>query len=111
MQPYLRLMRVERPIGTWLTLLPGLWALAAAAPAGALPDARLAALFCTGAFLMRGFGCTINDMWDRDIDRRVERTRQRPLAAGELSRWDALWFAGGQAGLAALVLLQLNWYT
>ncbi|XP_022706431.1 4-hydroxybenzoate polyprenyltransferase, mitochondrial-like isoform X1 [Varroa jacobsoni] len=111
LQPYLRLMRIERPVGTWLTLLPSLWALTTAAPAGSLPDPRLAALFCTGALLMRGFGCTINDMWDRDIDRQVERTRQRPLAAGRLSRWDALWFAGGQAGLACLVLLHFNWNT
>ncbi|OQR70775.1 4-hydroxybenzoate polyprenyltransferase [Tropilaelaps mercedesae] len=111
LQPYLQLVRVERPVGTWLTLLPSLWALTSAAPAATLPDPRLAVLFCTGAFLMRGFGCTVNDMWDRDIDRQVERTRYRPLAASKLSRWDAFWFAGGQAGLAALVLLQLNWHT
>ena len=108
-QPYFRLMRFERPIGTWLTLLPGLWSLALAAPAGQLPDLKLIALFGAGAFLMRGFGCTVNDMWDKDIDGKVERTKSRPLAAGDLSRWDALWFSAGQAGLACFILLQLNW--
>lgn len=105
----MRLMRFERPVGTWLTLLPGLWSLALAAPPGQLPDLGLVTLFGTGAFLMRGFGCTVNDMWDKDIDGKVERTRARPLAAGELSRWDALWFSGAQASLACLTLLQLNW--
>ncbi|XP_003740877.1 4-hydroxybenzoate polyprenyltransferase, mitochondrial [Galendromus occidentalis] len=108
-QPYLRLIRFERPVGTWLTLLPGLWSLTMATPAGQLPDLHLIALFGGGAFLMRGFGCTINDMWDKDIDKKVERTRARPLASGELSRWDALWFSAGQAGMACLILLQLNW--
>src|SRR5712692_10441212 len=67
-RPYLRLMRLDRPIGTWLLLLPGWWAIALAAPAGHWPDLRLLALFAVGAVVMRGAGCVVNDMADRDID-------------------------------------------
>uniref|UniRef100_A0A182NGH2 4-hydroxybenzoate polyprenyltransferase n=1 Tax=Anopheles dirus TaxID=7168 RepID=A0A182NGH2_9DIPT len=60
---------------------------------------------------MRGAGCTINDLWDRDIDAKVERTRSRPLVAGEIAPFDALVFLSGQLGVGLLVLLQLNWYS
>ena len=60
---------------------------------------------------MRGAGCTINDMWDRDIDRKVARTRTRPLTSGQLTMLDATVFLGGQLGVGLLVLLQLNWYS
>lgn len=69
--PYAQLMRLEKPIGTWLLLWPGLWSIALAAPAGQLPDLWLSSLFGLGAVLLRGAGCTINDLWDRDIDRKV----------------------------------------
>jgi 4-hydroxybenzoate polyprenyltransferase len=69
------------------------------------------ALFGTGAFIMRGAGCTINDMWDRDIDGKVERTKNRPLVAGEITQFDALVFLAAQLGLGLSVLLQMNWYT
>ncbi|XP_069781548.1 4-hydroxybenzoate polyprenyltransferase, mitochondrial isoform X3 [Narcine bancroftii] len=69
------------------------------------------ALFGTGAMLMRGAGCTINDMWDKDIDRKVARTENRPIAAGEISRFQALIFLGGQLSLALGVLLCLNYYS
>ncbi|XP_064636310.1 4-hydroxybenzoate polyprenyltransferase, mitochondrial-like isoform X2 [Lineus longissimus] len=110
-QPYLRLVRFDRPIGTWLLYLPCMWSIGLAADAGHLPDLRLLALFGVGAFLMRGAGCTINDMWDSDIDSKVARTRDRPLACGQITRFQALVFLGGQLSLALMVLLQLNMYS
>ena len=68
------------------------------------------ALFGTGAFLMRGAGCTINDLWDRKLDAQVERTRERPLASGKLKVGQAIGFLGVQLAAAAAVLAQLNWY-
>jgi 4-hydroxybenzoate polyprenyltransferase len=59
---------------------------------------KLALLFSTGAFLMRGAGCTINDMWDKDFDGKVARTANRPLAAGDITTFNALVFLGGQVG-------------
>lgn len=109
--PYLRLIRFDRPIGTWLLFWPCGWSIALAAAPGCAPDIGLLALFATGAFVMRGAGCTINDMWDRKIDRRVERTRERPLASGELTQLDALVFLAAQLGVGAQVLLQLNGYS
>lgn len=69
------------------------------------------AVFATGAFVMRGAGCTINDMWDRDIDGKVARTKDRPLANGDLTQTDALVFLSAQLGIGLLVLLQLNLYS
>ena len=71
--------------GTWLLAWPCFWSIALAAPAGSLPDLKLLALFGTGAILLRGAGCTVNDLWDRDLDNKVERTKSRPLASGALS--------------------------
>ncbi|KAM5181490.1 4-hydroxybenzoate polyprenyltransferase, mitochondrial [Mantella aurantiaca] len=110
-QPYLRLMRLDKPIGTWLLYLPCTWSIALAADAGSPPDLSMLALFGTGAVLMRGAGCTINDMWDKDFDRKVERTASRPLAAGDISQFQSLVFLGGQLGLALCVLLCLNNYS
>ena len=111
LQPYLRLIRADRPIGSWLLFWPCGWGLGMAVPAGGLPDLGLIALFGTGALIMRGAGCTINDMWDKDIDSRVTRTRDRPITSGQLTMFDALVFLGGQLGLGLLILLQLNWYS
>ena len=105
--PYLLLARVDRPIGTWLLFLPGLWGiLLARAPAGA--TIRLTVLFAAGSLAMRAAGCVVNDLWDRDIDRLVARTAGRPLASGALRPRHALAFLAVLllAGLA--VLLQLN---
>jgi len=82
-----------------------------AAGPGHLPDLTLLATFAVGSFVMRGAGCTINDMWDRNIDNKVERTRDRPITSGQVSMFDALVFLGGQLGLGLLILLQLNWYS
>jgi 4-hydroxybenzoate polyprenyltransferase len=104
--PYLRLSRLDRPIGTWLLLLPGWWALALAAEGW--PDVRLLLLFAIGAVVMRGAGCTFNDIVDRDFDARVARTRLRPLPSGEVTvRQAALWMAA-QLAVGAVVLFSLT---
>jgi 4-hydroxybenzoate polyprenyltransferase len=108
-RPYLRLIRIDRPIGTWLLLFPGWWSLSLAATAdGRWPDWRLAALFAAGALLMRGAGCTYNDIVDRDIDGRVARTAGRPIPSGEVSLTNAIVFLGALLGIALLILLQLD---
>jgi 4-hydroxybenzoate polyprenyltransferase len=105
--PYLLLARLDRPIGIWLLFLPGLWGilLAQAPPTETL---RLVSLFAFGSLVMRAAGCVVNDLWDRDIDRKVVRTAGRPLASGALRPRHALIFLAALllAGLA--VLLQLN---
>ncbi|QJE72105.1 4-hydroxybenzoate octaprenyltransferase [Aerophototrophica crusticola] len=108
LRPYARLARLDRPIGTWLLLFPGWWAIALAAPAGQWPDWWLMALFAVGAVVMRGAGCTVNDILDRKLDAKVERTRVRPIPAGEVTVFQALGFLGLQLFLGLLVLLQLN---
>uniref|UniRef100_A0A8C2I5B5 4-hydroxybenzoate polyprenyltransferase, mitochondrial n=1 Tax=Cyprinus carpio TaxID=7962 RepID=A0A8C2I5B5_CYPCA len=110
-QPYLRLMRLDKPIGTWLLYLPCTWSIGLAADPGCLPDLRMLALFGVGALLMRGAGCTINDMWDKDFDKKVSRTATRPIASGEITSFQALVFLGGQLSLALGVLLCLNYYS
>ncbi|XP_063232960.1 4-hydroxybenzoate polyprenyltransferase, mitochondrial [Bacillus rossius redtenbacheri] len=110
-QPYLRLMRIDRPVGSWLLFWPCGWSIAAGAGPGCWPDLGLLVLFGLGAVVMRGAGCTINDMWDRDIDSKVSRTRDRPLVTGQLTQADALVFLAGQLGLGLLILLQLNFYS
>lgn len=82
-----------------------------ATPAGSLPDFYLLSLFGMGAFIMRGAGCIINDMWDQDIDGMVGRTKDRPLVTGDISPLQAFIFLGSQLTLGLLVLLQLNWYS
>jgi 4-hydroxybenzoate polyprenyltransferase len=104
LRPYAMLARWDRPIGTWLLLLP-CWAGLALAPG--LPSPVLLLAFAVGAVAMRGAGCTVNDMADRDFDRRVERTRARPLASGALSMRQAALFTLAQAAVGGLVLLFL----
>ena len=106
-RPYALLARFDRPIGSWLLVLPGLWAFAMAAP-GWAEGLRLTLLFGIGAVAMRGAGCVVNDLWDRDIDRRVERTRGRPLAAGTVTPFQALLFLAALCCIGLAVLLQLN---
>jgi heme O synthase-like polyprenyltransferase len=76
--------------GTWLLAWPCFWSIALAAPTGSLPDLKLLCMFGVGALLLRGAGCTINDLWDRDLDARVERTKGRPLAAGLITPLQAV---------------------
>jgi 4-hydroxybenzoate polyprenyltransferase len=113
-RPYLRLSRADRPIGTWLLLLPCLWGLglAAAAGGGFRPGDAWIALGCAlGAFLMRGAGCTWNDLTDRHIDAQVARTRSRPLPSGQVTVRQALVWMVVQALLAAGILFTFNWVT
>ena len=109
-RPYLRLARLDRPIGSWLLLLPCWWS--AALAAGVSHDVSrlplVVALFLLGAFAMRGAGCTWNDITDRDLDARVERTRSRPIPAGQVSVRQAFVFLVVQALVGFLVLLQFN---
>ena len=111
-RPYLRLSRADRPIGTWLLLLPCWWAIFLAAGsggAGLTPhDLWLFAGSAIGAFLMRGAGCTWNDITDRDIDGSVARTRSRPIPSGQVSVKQALVWLVVQALLAFLILLTFN---
>jgi 4-hydroxybenzoate polyprenyltransferase len=106
-QPYALLARFDRPIGAWLLVLPGFWAFAAAAP-GWIEGIRLTILFLVGAFAMRAAGCVVNDLWDRDLDRQVERTRGRPLASGAVTPFRALLFLGGLCLVGAGILFQLR---
>lgn len=106
-RPYALLARFDRPIGAWLLFLPGLWAFALAAP-GWGEGGRLGLLFLLGAFAMRGAGCVVNDLWDRDIDRRVARTRGRPLASGAVTPRQALLFLAALCLVGLGVLVQLN---
>lgn len=110
-QPYLRLMRVDRPIGSWLLFWPCAWSIGLAAEPGFFPDWQMLALFGAGAFIMRGAGCTINDLWDKDLDGKVARTKDRPLVRREVTPFQTLVFLGGQLSIALAILLQLNWYS
>ena len=109
-RPYLRLSRLDRPIGSWLLLIPCWWSAALAARvAGDIGQLPLdIALFLVGAFAMRGAGCTWNDITDRDLDARVERTRSRPIPAGQVSVRGAMIFLLAQALVGLAVLLQFN---
>jgi 4-hydroxybenzoate polyprenyltransferase len=106
-RPYALLARFDRPIGAWLLVLPGFWAFAAAAPSWG-EGLRLTLLFLVGAFAMRAAGCVVNDLWDRDLDRQVERTRGRPLASGAVTPKQALAFLSGLCLVGAAVLFQLQ---
>ena len=108
-RPYLRLIRIDRPIGTWLLLFPCWWSLAlAAAAAGEVLDLRLGALFAIGALVMRGAGCIVNDIADRNIDAQVARTAQRPIASGQVSVARALVFLGALLLLGLAILIRFN---
>ena len=109
-KPYLRLSRADRPIGTWLLLVPCLWGIdLAAMTSGFRPWDLWLALSCgLGAFLMRGAGCTWNDISDRKIDAAVARTRSRPLPSGQVTVRGAVIWMGVQALAAALILFSYN---
>ncbi|XP_042064620.1 4-hydroxybenzoate polyprenyltransferase, mitochondrial-like [Salvia splendens] len=107
-RPYARLARLDKPIGTWLLAWPCMWSITMAAAPANLPAIKMMMLFGTGALLLRGAGCTINDLLDRDIDTKVARTRSRPIASGVLSPFQGLCFLGFQLLLGLEILLQLN---
>jgi 4-hydroxybenzoate polyprenyltransferase len=105
-RPYLRLARLDRPIGTWLLLFPCWWGIAMASDRW--PSLWLMALFGLGAVVMRGAGCTYNDIVDRDFDGRVARTADRPIPSGAVSVRQAIAFMAAQALIGFLILLQLG---
>ncbi|WP_371171259.1 4-hydroxybenzoate octaprenyltransferase [Aliiroseovarius sp. 2305UL8-7] len=110
-RPYLRLSRADRPIGTWLLLLPCWWGLLlASASTGSFGwgDAWIMLGCALGAFLMRGAGCTWNDITDRDFDAQVERTRSRPIPSGQVTPMQAAVWMGLQALVALVILLTFN---
>jgi 4-hydroxybenzoate polyprenyltransferase len=113
LKPYARLARWDRPIGFWLLFWPCAWGLGLAAVAS--PESGFdwwaVLLMFAGAVLMRGAGCTFNDIVDRDIDMKVARTRSRPIPSGAVSARDALAFLVAQALLASVVLFQFNRFT
>src|ERR1700733_14390396 len=110
-QPYLRLARLDRPIGTWLLFLPCIFGLAlgtAAQPIGRTRAFALVLLFALGSLVMRGAGCTYNDIVDRDFDAAVARTRGRPIPSGAVRVRTAWLFLGAQLAVGLAVLIQLN---
>jgi 4-hydroxybenzoate polyprenyltransferase len=109
-RPYLRLSRFDRPIGSWLLLMPCWWsaALAAGVAHDLHPLPMMLVLFFVGAFVMRGAGCTWNDITDRDLDAKVERTRSRPIPAGQVSVKQAAAFLVLQALIGLAILIQFN---
>ena len=112
-RPYALLMRLDRPIGTWLLLLPCWWSLGLGWQLNQqkitlLELGYLYFLFTVGAILMRGAGCTINDLWDRKLDQLVARTANRPIASGVISVTNAILFLLLLLALSLTILLQLN---
>jgi len=113
-RPYLYLTRIDKPIGTMLLFLPCTWSITMASYAlhtSWVTPLTYLSLFGTGALIMRGAGCTINDLWDRKLDKAVERTKERPLARGDITTSQAFTFLGLQLSAGLGVLVQLNWYS
>lgn len=110
--PYAQLSRLDKPIGTWLLAWPCFWSimLAASSPLS-LDTLHMLSLFGGGALILRGAGCTINDLWDKDLDRQVERTKLRPLASGVLTTGQGIAWLGIQLTAGLGILLQLNQFS
>jgi len=107
-KPWFKLARFDRPVGTWLLLWPCWWSIILARPVLDLETLRLFVLFGLGALIMRGAGCTVNDIADRHYDGKVERTRLRPIPSGQVTARQALLWAGFLALLGLVILLQLG---
>jgi len=111
-RPYLRLARLDRPIGSWLLLIPCWWSVGLAGMhQDRFPSVWHIVLFFIGAFAMRGAGCTWNDLVDRDLDEKVERTRSRPIPSKQVTVAQATLFMLAQALIGLLVLIQFNRFT
>ncbi|MFI4961009.1 MAG: 4-hydroxybenzoate octaprenyltransferase [Hyphomicrobiales bacterium] len=111
-RPYLRLARLDRPIGSWLLLMPCWWSVGLAGMrVEHFPSLWHIVLFFIGAFAMRGAGCTWNDLVDRNLDGLVERTRSRPIPSGQVTVAQATAFMVAQALIGLLVLIQFNRFT
>ncbi|MCB9978099.1 MAG: 4-hydroxybenzoate octaprenyltransferase [Rhodospirillales bacterium] len=110
-RPFAVLARLDRPVGVWLLFLPGAWSLVLAAGGVRGMDGaawRALVLFGLGAVVMRAAGCVVNDLWDKDLDAKVTRTRLRPLASGVISPRAALVFLAGLLGVGLVILLHFN---
>lgn len=111
LRPYAYLARYDRPIGIWLLFIPCLWGVLAVPPVETVSfveGLRALILFAIGSIAMRGAGCTINDWWDKELDKKVERTRSRPLASDAIPSWKALVFLFIQLLAGFLVLIRFN---
>ena len=106
---YIKLTRLNRPIGILLLLWPTLWGVWIAG--NGQPAWNIVAIFVLGTVLMRSAGCAINDYADRDFDKQVKRTQDRPITSGKLAPKEALWLAAGLSLLAFLLILPLNGLT
>ena len=109
--PYARLLRMDKPAGTWLLFLPGAWSIVMSAKYGHVDfytTLHMVSLFGIGSVLLRGSGCIINDMWDRNLDKQVERTKMRPLASGELTLTQAFTCLSLHLSAGLVILMQLN---
>ncbi|CAJ0598746.1 unnamed protein product [Cylicocyclus nassatus] len=111
LKPYLQLMRLHTPTGSWLLYWPCTWSIALATPAGQLPSLYYLLLFGAGSVLMRGAGCVVNDILDKEYDKRVERTKMRPLACGTLNQRQAISFLAVLLSSSLAILLQFNWFS
>lgn len=109
LRPFFRLARLDRPIGTWLLLLPCYWSLALAT--NGWPSLSYILLFAIGALVMRGAGCTINDLADQDFDAKVARTVNRPIANGDITQRQAIVFLCIQLMIGLAMLIQFNTFT
>ena len=107
---WIRLGRFDRPVGFWLLLLPGWWVLPLT-NLDLINCIKLMFVFLIGSIVMRAAGCTINDMWDKDIDKKISRTKTRPLASGEISILHAIYFLIIMFLIGLICLYQLNIYT
>jgi 4-hydroxybenzoate polyprenyltransferase len=112
-RPYLRLARMDRPVGTWLLLFPCWWSVTLAEVSNGRPYPNLVmlAMFAIGAIVMRGAGCAYNDYVDREYDARVQRTASRPIPSGQISPDAALVFVAVLLGIGFLVLIWFNFFT
>ncbi|KXN86382.1 4-hydroxybenzoate polyprenyltransferase, mitochondrial [Leucoagaricus sp. SymC.cos] len=113
-RPYFFITRIDKPIGTLLLFYPCAWSITMASyaiEASVSTPLTYLSLFGLGALIMRGAGCTINDMWDKNLDKAVVRTKDRPLVRGDITQKQALVFLGAQLTAGLGVLLQLNWYS
>jgi 4-hydroxybenzoate polyprenyltransferase len=114
LRPYAALARLDRPIGIWLLLLPGWWAILLASNKPTRMDGEVwefLVLFGIGAVVMRAAGCVVNDLWDRDLDKKVGRTSLRPLASGEVTVRQAAVFLAALLFAGFVILLQFNTLT
>lgn len=107
-QPFARLMRLDKPTGAQLLMWPSFWSIALATPASQLPSLTTLALFGLGSVVMRSAGCVVNDLWDKDFDKRVERTKDRPLASDQLTTTDAVMLLGGLCGCGLMILVEFD---